>query len=133
VDVYRAVYPWQDAAHRLIRYDNEFAGGSWLLVVERGVVAEIGPARWEITETEGYFEGRRRLMWAWYWVAGRPTTDAVRAKLLEVTGLLSGRRDAVAVAISAECDRTCEGARERIGSFLRGSGESLRWDPATRR
>ena len=34
---------------------------------------------------------RELLVWQWYWVGGRTTTDRLRAKAFEVISLLSGR------------------------------------------
>jgi hypothetical protein len=76
-----------------------------------------------VVEQEGEFEGERRLMWSWYWVAGAATMDALDARMLYVRGLLVGRRDAVAVAVSVACGDTCDSARERVAGFVRASGE----------
>jgi EpsI family protein len=127
VDVYRAIYPWQDAQHRLIRYANAFVGPEWQGVAERRHTVTLGGTELEVLELDGYARGRRRIIWGWYRVAGEPAAGPVAAKLLELRGLLAGRRDAVAVAISAECDIDCGAAQRRLAGFARAAAEDLIW------
>jgi EpsI family protein len=131
VNVYRAVYPRQDRDHRLIWYGNSFTGEGWRTIRQRALSARLGGGQAHVLEQEGEFEGERRLMWSWYTVAGATTIDALDARMLYVRGLLTGRRDAVATAVSVACGDTCDSARERIAQFVAGSAESLRWEPET--
>lgn len=127
VDVYRAVYEWQDEERRLIRYGNGFAGERWRGVASRRIEIDLGGERIDAIELEGYVSGERRVIWGWYWVAGRAAAGPLRAKLLELAGLVHGRRDAAAVAVSARCRPDCERARERLSEFVASSETQLKW------
>lgn len=130
VEVYRAVYPWQDREHRLIAYGNTFVPERWQPVAQRRIAVPAADAALEVQELEGHLARGRRLVWGWYWVAGEPAAGALEAKLLELKGLLSGRRDAMAAAVSTECELDdCEAARARLGEFLESSVQCLRWTP----
>ncbi len=128
VDVYRAIYRRQDPERRLIHHRNRLVNPGVAVVARRQVPARIGNQEFTVNELEAMLE-ERRLIWTWYLVAGRPATGSIQAKLMELRGILSGRRDAVALAVSAACDPDCDAARARLRTFLEDSGESLMWQP----
>ena len=51
------------------------------------------------------------------------------AKLAEMRGLVGGRRDGVAVALSTECRPDCDVARGRLREFFVKAVGSLHWQP----
>jgi len=126
VDVYRATYERQDEDRRLVRYGNGFTGSRWRGVASRGIEIELGGETIDAIELEGYVDGERRVIWGWYLVAGRPAAGPLRAKLLELEGLLRGRRDAAAVAVSARCRPDCERARQRLAAVVAASADELK-------
>lgn len=62
--------------------------------------------------------GKRRLVWYWYRIAGRYTTNAYEAKLLQAMGLLSGKPDATIIAMATDLDPGMETARVLLTDFL---------------
>jgi EpsI family protein len=129
VEAYRARYPRQDADHRLIAYGNTFMQKGWQAVRQDRVAVTANGTTFDVLELEGYLNSSRRLVWAWYSVAGETATGPLEAKLLELQGLFAGRRDAAAFAVAAQCDVNCDAARRRLEAFLRESPEFLqtRW------
>ena len=118
VEFYRALYVQQDAGHRLITYANSFVPPSWQPVSRKDMTVPIsGESALSVIELEGYLGEQRRLVWGWYMVAGRPAASSLQAKLLELMGLVSGRRDAVAVALSGECLTDCGSVRGQLTAF----------------
>ena len=130
VEVYRAIYPYQDADHRLIRPGNDFLGGGFRLIEQQRRDLELDAGgTLEVAEYRGVLQERPRLVWAWYWVAGIPAAGRLEAKIAEVRGLLNGRRDGVAIALAAACIPDCGAARDRLAAFARLHGPQLQWSP----
>ncbi|NHA15380.1 exosortase C-terminal domain/associated protein EpsI [Thioalkalivibrio sp. XN279] len=129
VEVFRAVYPEQDRTRHLFRNREALFGRGWRPVDHRLVNASVGSEIVRVNEYRGYIAGRERVIWAWYEVAGRPVATRLGAKLVEAQAFFRGRNDGVVVAVSAECEAGCEGARERLYAFLSAAGAELRWQP----
>jgi EpsI family protein len=129
VELFRAVYPAQNSVQRLIRYRNSFVGPEWRPVSRVSREAEFGAQATTVIEYEGYLDGRRSLIWAWYEVAGLAATGELEAKLFEVYGLMRGRRDAAAVAVLVTCASDCRAARGDLERFMRKAGAELGWQP----
>ncbi|HEY0586059.1 MAG TPA: exosortase A [Pseudoduganella sp.] len=65
------------------------------------------------------FEGRRLLVWQWYWVNGSMTSSNYVGKLLQIKGkLLSGNGDGAAVMVFAPYDEDPAVARAAMRGFL---------------
>lgn len=125
VELYRAIYPLQTSADRVVRADNDFHGPGWRQAEQRVVGAETTGFA-SVDESRGYLNDQERLMWSWYVVAGAPARSKLAAKLREAQGILQRRRDAMAVAIATECLPNCDAARARLSEFTRESAASLR-------
>jgi EpsI family protein len=64
--------------------------------------------------------GQRRLVWNWYWVAGRETGSGVWAKALEAMSFLNPEPQMMAViAIAADYRDHPKEAEEILGDFIR--------------
>ena len=64
-------------------------------------------------------QGKRRLVWSWYWVADEFTASAPYAKLLQAKAhLFGGPIGAAVVAIAAEYDAVPEQAAAVLQDFL---------------
>lgn len=48
--------------------------------------------------------GKKRVIWTWYYIGGNVVADALKAKLVALTGIFSGRSDATAILVSAEVE-----------------------------
>jgi EpsI family protein len=129
VEVYRAVYAHQDSEHRLLRPGNDFLGLDFRLLEQRlSSVALADGTALDLTEYLGTLRQRQRVIWAWYWVAGTQTAAReFEARLADLRGLISGRRDGVAIAAAAECIPDCATARKRLDAFVRHQERALRW------
>ncbi len=72
------------------------------------------------------FEGRRLLVWQWYWVNGSMTSSNYVGKLLQIKGkLLSGNGDGAAVMVFAPYDEDPAVARAAMRAFLDRNLEPL--------
>ncbi len=70
-------------------------------------------------------EGRKRLVWYWYHVAGQQTVNRYAAKLLQVLGILTGRRQAGVIAVATDVDTTPAAARSVLSDFLTSMQQPL--------
>ncbi|MFC7335284.1 exosortase A [Rhodocista pekingensis] len=64
--------------------------------------------------------GRERLVWHWLVVDGTPVTGGVRTLLLELRGLLHGRREAMSVTLAVETEGAPAEAAAVLTAFLSG-------------
>jgi EpsI family protein len=124
VEVYRGFYSHQTSDRRVVRADNDFGGAGWRQAEQRTVDAS-GTGFAPVQESRGYLYDEERLIWSWYVVAGKPANTKLQAKLREITGLFSRRRDSMALALSTECLPDCDAARARLAAFTQESGASL--------
>jgi EpsI family protein len=64
---------------------------------------------------------RTRVVWSWYWVGGKYTSNPYLAKLLEIKSLLLREQKASAIiAIAADVDNgNLHGAADTLQNFLR--------------
>ncbi len=60
---------------------------------------------------------QRRLAWVVTIVAGEAASSRLDAKLLQLKGLIRGRRDAEAVVLTAECGESCDAARSVLSRY----------------
>jgi EpsI family protein len=128
VEVYRAVYAHQDSDRRLLRPGNNFLGPEFRLLEQQHRSVALGDAEGlELTEYRGNLRQRPRVVWAWYWVAGIQVADGLEARLAGLRGLPQGRRDGVAIAVSAECIPDCGAALTRIEAFVARHESALQW------
>ena len=70
-------------------------------------------------------DGRHRLLWSWYDVAGHSTASAFLAKVYELEGLLRGRDDAAVVSVVTDEDSWVEGRRS-LRRFLEAAYPVIR-------
>jgi EpsI family protein len=128
VEVYRAVYPQQTGEQRLLRPDNDFLGPGFRLLEQRrrDVLLENGAAL-KLMEFRGTLRNRPRVVLAWYWIGGAPIAGALEAKIAELRALLAGRRDAVALALAADCVPDCDATQEALVAFASRHQRELQW------
>lgn len=67
----------------------------------------------------------KQLVWYWYRVAGRITTNRYEAKLLQTLGLLSGNSQAFVVAVATNTGKDVERARGILTEYLLAMGSAL--------
>ncbi len=118
VYLYTGFYQRQHQGSELIYYLNSIADGdTWRLSRMHGRSIESGVH--PVIEQELHeADGRHRLVWFWYRVAGHNTVSRYTAKVLQVLGLIGGRPQAAVIAIAAERDADDAAVRRRLGDFV---------------
>jgi exosortase A len=121
VGIYVAIYTVQHQDGEAAGTLNRPAGVG--ATVENAVITPpftaAGPFREvEVLERDGV----RRLVWIQLRILGRATSSQVEAKLLQILGLLLGRRDAQVFVLSATCEAACGGARLELREYATQSG-----------
>ncbi|MFP4244375.1 MAG: exosortase A [Ectothiorhodospira sp.] len=106
----------------LIRYDNRIGAGRQWRQVHQGVRSVSPPegAGYRVRETvlRGR-DGRDRLVWHWYQVAGRTTVRPIEVKLLEAWARLTGHLEgSLLVTVSTGFRDDPDEAREALAAFL---------------
>jgi len=124
VDAFIARYRRQGPASKLIAFNNSLWPG-WHGSGSRNVTIDVSGASRQLQATQLSAGRAQRLVWNWYVVGGWPTADRVQAKILEVPALLTGRRDAAVIAVSARCAVTCDEAEIALREFVQAHGARL--------
>ena len=130
VTVFRAAYRYQDRDHRLIDGRNDFLGQGFRAVESSIRLPDPGSADFEVLEYRGILRGNQRIVWAWYDLGGHPAHTPLGAKLAELIARVSGRRDAAAFGLMAECHPDCEAARDLLREFAITARRELTIVPA---
>jgi len=100
--IYVGYYSAQSQGKELISEMNNISGASnWRAVYLNERVYHAGGQKILEQTLESNF-GRKRLVWYWYNVAGKTTTDKYFAKLLQILGLVKGRQEAFVVALAMD-------------------------------
>ena len=127
VGAYIANYEVQGQAREVIYYANRPEGESASIRAQRNVAPAAGPkpaSPFVEFEAMGR-DGGSRLVWFGVRVGGTNTTTAFGAKVLQIAGLIRGRRDAQALVLTATCDGDCDGARNSLTAFAESAAETL--------
>jgi EpsI family protein len=118
IEVHRAFYLHQDRDHRIVQAGNDFLGDGFLPTGHGRHEIQSLEGQLTISTYRGSLADEERLVWSWYWVAGRAAATPKGAKLAELLGLWDGRRDGMAVALSTSCRESCVSAEKRLENFL---------------
>lgn len=104
VDLYVAYYARQSQDAEVINPVNRLAADpDWSRAADQSIELEVGGQRITATATRIFGPGgRKRVVVAWYWVGGEMVSDPIRAKLLQLKGLITGQPEAAAILISIE-------------------------------
>jgi EpsI family protein len=124
VDLFVARYLRQKPGSKLLDSHNRVSAG-WQVSAARPRPVTVDGVTYAVLETTVVSGSERRLVWQWYLVGGQPAHGRLRAKLLELTALLRGRRDGAALALSAPCAVDCAAAEEGMNEVLRIAGPRL--------
>ena len=125
VYLYIGYYPGQSQGHELINETNHIANaGAWQAepLAERTVSVDDRPVleRVIISPT-----GRQRLVWYWYRVGGRQTTNRYSAKALQVLGMLTGRTRASVTAVAVDIETGKDDAQRLLREFVSVMGRPI--------
>jgi EpsI family protein len=124
VDLFVARYLRQRPGSKLVSTHN-LVNPDWQVTARREHDLSIGHDTRRVLEAEIARGSERRLVWQWYLVGGEATHDRVRAKILEVSALIRGRRDGAVIALSAPCGVDCRQAGEEMDDLVRVAGARL--------
>lgn len=104
VDIYVAYYARQSQDAEVINPVNRIAADpDWSRAADQSIELEVGGQRISATATRIFGPGgRKRVVVSWYWVGGEMVSDPVRAKLLQLKGLVTGQPEAAAILLSTE-------------------------------
>jgi len=69
--------------------------------------------------------GKKRLVWYWYNVAGHRTTNKYEAKVLQILGFLTGKQQSFLVAVAADLNDSPESVRRLLRDFVIKAESSL--------
>jgi EpsI family protein len=118
-------YPVQHQGRELIYALNHISDDVvWSQLYAHARKQRVGD-QWVLEQELIDAEGHKRLVWYWYHVAGQRTVNRYIAKLLQVLGHLTGRRQAVVIAVATDIEDETAGARSVLSDFLLQMRESL--------
>ena len=126
VRLYIGYYPHQEQGRELVNDTNSLGDGRLWEVDRRTQPPHTLTTVPAIESVLISPDGRRRLAWHWYRVAGRDLTEPYRAKLWQLWGLLSGRPEAALVAIATDYPaQGLQAARTRLEAFVQAMGPAI--------
>lgn len=115
-----AYYGDQRHGSELVSSVNRLASedGAWHVVAESGRTVVAAGEQLSSIESRIQSGDKRLLVWRWYWVDGRRTTSAYRAKLLQIRSVLQGRGEyAAMVMLYTDADAGDDQAASVLGNF----------------
>jgi hypothetical protein len=118
VDLYLARYATQSREARLSLPANSLTGEHWQTLDARRVARDQSPEGRPWLELRGLLDGNEYLMWMRYEVGDEVAWSKLTLRAREAQGMLTGRRDAAAVALVAACVPDCAVARQSISAAL---------------
>lgn len=127
VGAYVAHYPAQRQEEEVVYYQNRPEGQRGAVVARRLLTltvdsgAQVPFQELEVADSES----ERRLVWVGLRVAGTPTASVLKAKILQVTGIIRGRRDAQALVLTAACGDDCGKAHSLLSRYAAAATEPL--------
>jgi exosortase A len=125
VFLFSAIYGNQKQGSELVSDLNSISGDR-SMQLRKSPERNVSTGRHKAIELELISaEGRRRLVWYWYRVAGRDTQSDYMAKLLQILGAISGRTEAAVIVISTEIQDSTDAARNKLEDFLAQMSRSL--------
>lgn len=118
IELYMGYYPAQKQGKELINDLNSISSkGGWHTVYPRPLLQNIdGQQVLEQALNNG--TKNQRLVWYWYNVAGRVTTNKYEAKALQVLGLLTGKSWGFIVAIAVDKNDDIDLTRQVMKDFF---------------
>ena len=125
VTVYIGYYPTQRQGEELINDLNRISNVDvWRTRYPRAKSIQVGEHR-VLEQVLEKINKKQRLVWYWYRVAGRITTNRYEAKALQLYGFLIGKRHSSVVAVATDLDNSPESARKLLREFIIEAGSSI--------
>ena len=123
VYLYIGYYPRQSQGRELINELNHIANaGVWRTepLAERAVSVDDRPVLETVIISP---TGRQRLVWYWYRVSGKQTTNRYSAKALQVLGQVTGRTRASVTAVAVDIVTGKDDAQRLLREFVSAMGQ----------
>ncbi len=125
VYLYIGLYPVQKQGKELINALNRISDDKiWYSGYQRAKLYRIN-GRQVLEQVLESKDGRQRLVWYWYNVAGQNTVNKYQAKLLQILGLINGTRQAAVVAIAVRFNEEPAYARDILRQFAEAVNPSI--------
>ena len=125
IHFYMGVYLAQKQGEELINDLNSISDEEiWYSGYQREKLYGIGERK-VLEQLLEKKDGTKRLAWYWYRVAGQNVINKYHVKILQVLGLISGKRQASVVAIAARLDDDPESTRIVLEQFIEDMGPSI--------
>lgn len=124
--LYIGYYPVQTQGSELISDLNRLGDGKlWAMQYLHGRPVAGGGMR-VLEQQLVSASGSQRLVWYWYRVAGRDTTNGYLAKGLQLLGFVSGQTQAALLAVAADAGADAAQARQILDEFLSAMRPALK-------
>lgn len=118
VYLYIGFYPVQRQGEELISYFNQIYNADvWRADYTRARKATVG-SKQVLEQLLINKQHAQRLVWYWYNVGGKLTTNKYEAKLLQVLGLLTGTTHSYVIAVATDKAEDIEAAKLRMQGFI---------------
>lgn len=125
VTVYVGYYPSQRQGEELVNALNRISNNdTWRTHYAHAGVRQNGD-RYVLEQLIERNDGTKKLVWYWYRVAGRLTTNKYVVKVLQVMGLMLGKPQAFVVAVATDMGEDIEHTRSILGEYLSVMGPAL--------
>jgi EpsI family protein len=127
LDLYIAVYNKQREGHEVVNDANRLVtGGGWIDIGHHAMTSTIDgvPVALEVVAVRK--GGRRRIVWAWYWIDGTFTANPIVAKLRQAKARLLGGNRAAAVIVASLSDVEKPAMASTLFNDFLGHATSLR-------
>ena len=128
VHLYMAYYTHQRQGAELVNSANTFIDGvKWSRASSGFTVAQVDGRNLDVKVTRLLGRGKSRVVWEWYWIGGRFTSDRYIAKIYEALAKLGGSTQAAAaVIVAADYDDSPADAERTLQDFLSGQDDLTR-------
>ena len=123
--LYIGYYPVQTQGVEVINETNKIANkGVWEEVYPRARLRQEGNQQ-VLEQLLVRGDGKQRLVWYWYRVAGQISTNKYEAKILQLLGIVTGKPQAFVAAVAVDSNDDADYARMVLHEFLLKMGASL--------
>jgi len=131
VDLHVVNYASQEEGVELINVDNTLTDGErWDTTPNTQELVDVetnsGEAVTVLAVEIESLQGQRKLVWYWYEIGARSTTNTYTAKAYQLLGLFDGRKDGSLIAIAADCGFNCAQPKISIENFIREMYSGIR-------
>jgi len=118
VVLYMGYYPTQNQGEELINDLNHISNNDVWRTVYPGARVQSTGKQQVLEQLLAGSAKKQRLVWYWYNIAGKVTTNKYKAKILQMMGLITGKRWAFVVAVAAPTGGDIDSTREVIKDFV---------------